>query len=118
MKVLRGDTTESHLYFKKQSMHVIVADLPNAVQPLSKHDEGEVIDLNELLNQSFKSWYQLLKKGGAIALSWNTYINTRDELKDKLTAYGFTVMDDDNYLKFDHRVSQAMNRDIIVAIKN
>jgi DNA modification methylase len=118
MKVLRGDTTESHWYFKKQSMHVIVADLPNAVQPLSKHDEGEVIDLDELLNRSFKSWYQLLKKGGAIALSWNTYINTRDELIDKLTAYGFTVIDDDNYLKFDHRVSQAMNRDIIVAIKN
>lgn len=118
MKVLRGDTTESHLYFKKQSMHVIVADLPNAVQPLSKHDDGEVIDLNELLNRSFKSWNQLLKKGGAIALTWNTYINTRDELKEKLTTYGFTVMDDDNYLKFDHRVSQAMNRDIIVAVKN
>lgn len=117
VKVFRGDTTESNLYFKKQSMHAIVGDLPYGVQHMSKHEEGQTRNLEELLKASFKSWYQLLKKGGAIALSWNTYTNTREELKDYLEAYGYQVIDTEEYLQFHHRVSQAINRDIIVAIK-
>jgi hypothetical protein len=117
LKVLRGDTTESNLYFKKQSMHVIVGDLPYGVQHMSKHEEGQTRNLEELLKASFKSWYSLLKKGGAVALSWNTYTNTRQELKAYLEEYGYQVIDDTEYMQFHHRVSQAINRDIIVAVK-
>ncbi|MCH4888425.1 hypothetical protein EZV73_12610 [Acidaminobacter sp. JC074] len=117
IKVLRGDTTQSNLYFKKQSMDVLVGDLPYGVQHMSKHDEGHSRSVDELLDASFKAWYQLVKKGGALALSWNTYTNTRDELKEKLEQAGFTVIDDEIYLGFHHRVSQAINRDVIVAIK-
>lgn len=118
LKVMRGDTTESHKFFKKQSMHVIVGDLPYGVQHMSHNDESHSRSLDDLLKSSFKSWYHLLKKGGAVALSWNTYTNTRQELKEMLEGCGYLVIDQEAYLDFEHRVSQAINRDVIVAIKN
>ncbi len=117
LKILRGDTTQSNLYFKKHSMDVLVGDLPYGVQHMSKHDEGQSRTLDDLLDMSFRTWHQLLKKGGALALSWNTYTNTREELKERLEQAGYTVMDSEMYLGFHHRVSQAINRDVIVAVK-
>lgn len=84
---------------------------------MSKHEEGHSRTLDELLSQSFRAWYSLLKKGGAMALSWNTYTNNREELSKKLSDHGFEVVDLPAYLNFHHRVSQAINRDVIVAIK-
>lgn len=117
LKILRGDTTESNQYFKKQSMEVIVGDLPYGVQHMSKNDDNHSRSLDELLNQSFRAWHQLLKKGGTMALSWNTYTNTREDLTEKLENHGFEVMHEPMYLNFHHRVSQAINRDVIVAKK-
>lgn len=117
MVVFRGDTTVSNLYFKNQSMHIIVGDLPYGVHHMSKHDDEASRSLDELLKLSFKSWYRLLRKGGTLALSWNTYTNDRQSLTELLEAENFTVIQDEAYLQFHHRVSQAINRDIIVARK-
>ncbi len=117
LKVLRGDTTDAHKAFKKNSMHIIVGDLPYGIQHMGKNKEKTFRNLDDLLDVSFKSWYMLLKKGGAIALSWNTYTNKREEIAKILVDNGFTVVNDERYLNFFHRVSQAINRDIIVAKK-
>lgn len=117
LKVLRGDTTDGHKVFKKNSMHIIVGDLPYGIQHMGKNKEKTFRNLDELLDVSFKSWYILLKKGGAIALSWNTYTNKREEIARILEENGFTVVNDECYLNFFHRVSQAINRDIVVAKK-
>lgn len=117
LKVLRGDTTDAHKFFKKNSMHIIVGDLPYGIQHMGKSKGETFRKLDEFLDASFKSWSILLKKGGVVALSWNTYTNKRDEIAKILEENGFTVFCDDNYLNFFHRVSQAINRDIIVAKK-
>jgi len=117
LKILRGDTTDSHKFFKKNSVHVIVTDLPYGVKHIGKSGGDSVRNLESLLDQAFKSWYQLLKNGGAVALSWNTYTNKREDLQALLESNGFKVLDDENYVNFDHRVSQAINRDIIIGIK-
>lgn len=117
LKVLRGDTTDAHKFFKKNSMHIVAGDLPYGIQHMGKNKGETFRDLEELLDASFKSWYILLKKGGAIALSWNTYTNKREEIARILEKNGFAVASDDYYLNFSHRVSQAIKRDIIVAKK-
>lgn len=117
LKILRGDTTDADKFFKKNSVHVIATDLPYGVKHIGKDSGKSVRGLESLLDQSFKSWYELLKKGGALALAWNTYTNKREDLQQLLESNGFKVLDDENYLNFHHRVSQAINRDIIIGIK-
>lgn len=117
LKVLRGDTTDAHKFFKKNSVHVIATDLPYGVQHIGKNSGESVRNLETLLDHSFKSWHQLLKNGGAVALSWNTYTNKREDLASLLQKNNFKVLDNENYLNFHHRVSQAINRDIIIGIK-
>lgn len=117
LKILRGDTTVSHQFFKKNSIHVIATDLPYGVKHIGKEGGASVRDLENLLDEAFKSWHQLLKTGGAVALSWNTYTNKRENLVELLESNGFKVLDDENYVNFHHRVSQAINRDIIIGIK-
>ena len=117
LKILRGDTTDAHKFFKKNSVHVIVTDLPYGVKHIGKSGGESVRNLESLLDEAFKSWYQLLKNDGAVALSWNTYTNKREDLQRLLESNGFKVLDDENYVNFDHRVSQAINRDILIGIK-
>ncbi len=116
-KVFRGDTRVVNQVFKKNSMHMICGDLPYGVQHKGKADTDATRDLQKWLAMSFKSWYDLLKKNGTIALAWNTYTNTREELAELLQEAGFEVLSQPDLLKFHHRVSQAINRDIIVGIK-
>ncbi len=117
LKVMRGDTTDCHLFFRKNSMDLIIGDLPYGVQHKGKSGGENVRNLEAMLEKSFKSWHQVLKKGGAIGLSWNTYTNKRQDLAALLVKNGLTVVDSEVYLGFQHRVSQAINRDIIVALK-
>lgn len=117
LKVMRGDTTDAWKFYKKNSMHLIVGDLPYGVQHMGKDKDAKVRNLDNLLVNSIKSWYKVLKPGGALGLSWNTYTNKREELADILSKHGFDVMDSEAYMGFGHRVSQAINRDIIIGIK-
>lgn len=117
LKVLRGDTIDTGKFYKKNSMHVIVGDLPYGVQHMGKNKGQDVRNLDNLLENSIESWSRVLKKGGAIALSWNTYTNKREDLEKILEHNGFMVMNTTEYMNFSHRVSQAINRDIIVGIK-
>nr|BFF27708.1 hypothetical protein GCM10025732_56730 [Glycomyces mayteni] len=53
--------------------------------------------------------------GGAMGLSWNTYMTERAEMAGMLEAAGLEVLDAPPYLDFEHRVDHAINRDLIVA---
>jgi len=50
-------------------------------------------------------------------LSWNLYTTSRAELIAMLEASGLDVQDAAPFLDFEHRVDQAINRDLIVARK-
>jgi tRNA G10 N-methylase Trm11 len=70
-----------------------------------------------LLESAMPLWSELLRPGGAIGLSWNTYGLERGELAAMLAASGLEVMDSEPFLGFEHRVDQAIVRDLIVARK-
>ncbi|MEU6247559.1 hypothetical protein [Glycomyces sp. NPDC047010] len=69
----------------------------------------------ELLEAAIPVWAGLLKPGGAMGLSWNTYTTERSEMADMLEAAGLEVLDAPLYLDFEHCVDHAIIRDLIVA---
>ena len=115
LKVVRGDTTNFDGAFRQKYMHLIVADFPYNVQHSAKSGDGN--GLSWLLDAGLKSWTPFLKKGGAIAISWNIYTDKRASLIQIFEEHGYEVMNDYGLNELEHRVSQAITRDIIIARK-
>lgn len=117
LKVLRGDTTNIKGAFRGNSMHLIVTDLPYGVQHSGKVDKEKVIGLSGLLESGIIAWSPFLKKGGVIALSWNIFTDTRKSFIEIFEKHGYEVLNDTDMKSLQHRVSQAITRDIIIAKK-
>lgn len=118
LKVLRGNTTQVKGAFRKNLMHLIVADLPYNVQHKGKSDAGLRQDgLGWLLETGLAEWDQFLKVGGCIAVSWNIYTDKRDAFVEIFEKKGYKVMDEPIFKSLEHRVGQAITRDIIIAKK-
>src|SRR5215471_9746016 len=71
----------------------------------------------DLLSEGAPIWAKALRPGGALGISWNTFVARRDDAAATLAAAGLQVMDNGPYLNFRHRVDQAIVRDILIARK-
>jgi SAM-dependent methyltransferase len=114
LTVVNADTLRSREFFKPRSFDVVVTDAPYGVQHGSKGGSGLSRSPLELLRQAVPVWAELLRPGGAMGLSWNTYGGKGEDLAQILTSAGLRVMD---YPDFEHWVDQAIVRDIMVARK-
>jgi hypothetical protein len=113
--VLNADTTQLDGLLKGNCADVIVADLPYGVAHGSYDDEGGITRRPlDLLERAVPSWLTLLRKGGAIGLSWNTKVARREHAEDILIANGLELVTHDD---LSHRVDQGIERDVIVARK-
>jgi SAM-dependent methyltransferase len=110
-----ADTTLSRQLMKAQVADLIVADLPYGVvhgsRSAGKLERGPL----ELLVEALPSWAELLRPGGAIGLSWNTHVASRDDLAELLAQEGLKVLD--GFDGFEHWVDQSITRDVLVARK-
>jgi hypothetical protein len=52
-----------------------------------------------------------------LGISWNTHVAKRADAAAVLAASGLVVLDDGPYLRFEHRVDQAITRDILVGTR-
>ncbi|WP_067461698.1 TRM11 family SAM-dependent methyltransferase [Actinomadura macra] len=124
--VVNADSLGAGQFFRPGSFDLIVTDAPYGVQHGSR-PKGAQPGRNgrpelsrspvELLSAAVPEWAGLLRTGGAIGISWNTFVGRRDELADILASSGLGVRDSDAYQGFRHRVDQAISRDLIVATK-
>jgi len=105
-----GDTRDANLYYKKNVAHVMVADLPYGVQ------HGGMA-LMKVLSEAAKPWFQMLKKGGALVIAYNTHQMKREELATCYEAAGFKICSEGVYNQFEHWVEQAVNRDLLIVTK-
>ncbi|KAB8187498.1 SAM-dependent methyltransferase [Nonomuraea phyllanthi] len=112
LAVVSADTLKSREFFRPRSFDVVVADAPYGVQHGSKGGSGLSRSPLELLRQAVPVWAELLRPGGAMGIAWNTYGGKSADLAEILRAAGLEVLD---YPGFEHRVDQAIVRDIIVA---
>jgi LysM repeat protein len=112
-----GNTLDANDYYKKDSFHVIATDIPYGVQH-SGTSKDNFIDMEKLLGQAAFAWHKVLKRGGAVVISYNNFTLKKDVLCQLFEKAGYTPLVDAPYDGFEHWVEQAVNRDLFVAIKN
>ncbi|MGH3241886.1 MAG: TRM11 family SAM-dependent methyltransferase [Spirillospora sp.] len=128
--VVNADSLDAGKFFRPASFDLIVTDAPYGVQHgsrpkgggsggrPSRKGKGQLSRSPvELLTAAVPEWVGLLRSGGAIGISWNTFGGRREELADVLTSNSLDVQDSEAYRGFRHRVDQAITRDLITARK-
>jgi SAM-dependent methyltransferase len=113
--VYHGDTVQAREFLRAGCADVIVADAPYGVAHGSHTGGGRSRDPLALLRAAVPVWVQLLRPGGALGLSWNTYVAKRSDAAQVLAEHGLSIVEDPGYLDLEHRVDQAINRDVLVA---
>lgn len=113
-----GDARYSDKCFGKSKFHIIAADLPYGIFHGSAAGGGKSRNPAGLLTACLPAWRNSLKRGGALALSWNQFVLPRAALNELLERAGLTVMSGGVYESFGHRVDQAIKRDLIIARKD
>lgn len=118
VSVVNADTLRSREFFKPRSFDVIVTDAPYGVQHGSHGGRAGGKGLSrsplELISKAVPVWAELLRPGGALGVSWNTYGGGREELAAILASAGLEVA---ALPDFEHWVDQAIVRDLMVARK-
>jgi len=115
LRLLTGDTKKADQMLGSKSCHVIAGDLPYGVQHGPGQDGGTK-PIQTLLEGAMPAYVKILKPGGAIALSFNTYTLSRQTVEETVRSAGLTVCGFP-YSDFSHWVEQAVNRDLVVAKK-
>ena len=122
--VVNADSTGAGQFFRPASFDLIVTDAPYGVQHGSRSRGAQPGRKGkpqlsrspvDLLAAAVPEWARLLRPGGAVGISWNTFVGRREELAGILAAGGLDVQDSEAYQGFRHRVDQAISRDLIVA---
>jgi hypothetical protein len=117
---INGNTLEAYKYFKKESFHLIVGDLPYGIAHgnKGKNKTGSITrNPSELLEASLPEWGKVLLKGGVIVMAWNSFLVSRQKLSELFKANGFEVLSQNPYDEFEHMVDKSIKRDIVVAKK-
>jgi hypothetical protein len=112
---LHADTLHSAEIFKAAAFDILVTDLPYGVQHGSRQQSSLARSPLKLLAEAVGPWSKLVRPGGALGLSWNTYGGSRDQVAEILSGAGFEPLEAPCYQAFAHRVDQAINRDLMVA---
>jgi SAM-dependent methyltransferase len=117
LDVVHADTTTALEFFKKDSFDAVVADAPYGVHHGSRTvAAGLKRTPLELLREAAPVWTRLMRPGAALGLSWNTHVASRNEAAALLSKAGLTILDAP-YDRFEHRVDQSIQRDVLVAVK-
>jgi SAM-dependent methyltransferase len=109
------DTTNARAVHRAGAFDVVVADAPYGVQHGSR--SGGRLDRSplDLLREAVPVWAEVLRPGGALGVSWNVRVAGRGQALEVLAQAGLTPLDDGPYRRFEHRVDQAIQRDLLVA---
>ena len=115
--MIHSDTTLTSALIKPDTAHLLIADLPYGVQhaPQAGQRAGSFLSM---LKDALPGWRKVIKPGGAMALSFNTYTLKKADLKNMLADAGLTVLETPPYDDFDHWVEQAVQRDLVIARKD
>jgi 16S rRNA G966 N2-methylase RsmD len=120
LEIVDGDSALTNFYYKKNYFDIIVVDLPYGIQHSSKQQrqsKGFTRNPEQLLSASLPAWRDVLKRGGVLVISYNTNVISKTKANDLLSKAGLTVLDEDIYNQFEHRVDASIKRDISIAKK-
>lgn len=114
--MVADDTRFTASHFKRGAFDAVVADLPYGVQHAGRTASGAVASRSPaaLVEEALAGWVTVLRAGGAMALACNVRTLPAASLAALLEAGGLRVVDTPS---FEHRVDQAIQRDVVVAVK-
>lgn len=116
LRTLCGDAARLREMVKADSVHLIVSDLPYGVQHAPR-EGGGLSNLKGLLRRTLPGCVYALKPGGAIALSFNLNTLRRQDVVAAMEEAGLAVLREAPWADFSHWVEQAVERDVVVAVK-
>ena len=111
LRMICGDTRDAAALLKPQSVHLMVTDIPYGVQ---KGTAGRQDSIGGTIAAALPGWQEALKPGGALAMSFNTYVTRRADLVRLCERAGLEVIATP---LLEHWVEQAVSRDVILARK-
>ena len=111
---ISGDSVNAGKYYKKNFFNIIAGDLPYGIQHENSAFGNKMRNPSDLIAACLPAWLEVLKPGGGLAVSWNTFLLKREQLEDIFRANGLEII---NYGDLSHRVDQAIMRDLIIARK-
>lgn len=116
--VIHDDTTAARTHLRARCADLLVCDLPYGVQHGSEQGGGR-LDRGPggLLRAALPVWFDLMRPGAAMALSWNRKTLARAKLVELVERTGFELRapaDDDAFV---HRVDRAILRDALIAAR-
>ncbi len=117
VSVAHADTLVAPEIFRAGSFDAVVTDAPYGVQHGSRSGAALRRSPLELLAAAVPGWVGLLKPGGAVGVAVNVRTSPRDETLAVLSDSGLEPLDSGPYRGFEHRVDQAIVRDIVIATK-
>ena len=119
--LVAGNSKYAFDYFKKDKFHLIVGDLPYGIVHGNKSKKNSSLvtrNPSELIDECLPQWYKVLKKGGTIAVAWNSFLVSRQKLSEIFRHHQFEVLSESPYDEFEHMVDKSIKRDIVVAKKS
>ena len=114
LSLFLGDTGLAGELCRKSPAHLLVADLPYGVQH-APQDGKRTESFLQVMKRALPQWKEAVRKGGSLALSFNTLTLKRADLIQLLADAGFSPLTDAPYDDFQHFVEQAVHRDFVVA---
>ena len=111
LRMICGDTRDAAALLKPQIVHLMVTDIPYGVQ---KGTAGRQNSIGGTIAAALPGWQEALKPGGALAMSFNTYVTRRADLVRLCERAGLEVIATP---PLEHWVEQAVSRDVILARK-
>ena len=111
LRLICGDTREAEALLKPNSVHLMVTDAPYGVQ---KGTAGRRDSIGGTIAAALPGWFDVLKSGGVLAMSFNTHVTRREGLVRLFEKAGFEIVQTAN---LEHWVEQAISRDVILARK-
>jgi SAM-dependent methyltransferase len=112
-----ADTTSVPDIFRRDSFDAVVTDAPYGVQHGGRADATWRRSPLDLLAIALPGWVRVLRPGGAVGIAVNTRTSPRVDTLALLADAGLEPLDSPPYGGFEHRVDQAIVRDIVVAVK-
>ncbi|MDD3337012.1 MAG: hypothetical protein PHI98_16140 [Eubacteriales bacterium] len=116
LRLIHGEVEELPRLMRRESCHLAVGDMPYGVQHAPQ--EGRRIStLERLMTDTAKGCAGALRKGGVLALSFNSLTLKRERALCAMEAAGLVPLDEAPYNGFSHWVEQAVERDAVLAVK-
>ncbi len=119
LQLYHTDTRHADKLMRRNSIDMIVCDLPYGVQHGSKQERGntQARSPHQLVDEALPAWLNVLKRGGAIGLSFNEHTLRFEAIAKLLEQHGMEIVNSHDCAAYRHRVDQSIIRNLIVARK-